>query len=588
MESFTLIKLVDELTEKVAGSRVEKVRQASAQSIAIKLDHRWLLISADSRQPRIHFVGKQARELEPGRFVLLAQKHLHGARLRVIEQPTLDRVVYLRFTGLLDQKAGEPSPVELTLVAELIGRSANLFLLDQSNRVIERLCERADDRNAAGELYIAPASRGKLDPLTLTREEFEAVIAQDDSPAEMLVKRIAGFGPLYAAEVEARWRVTNQNTSPASASSLFDSFTSVLDDLFNKPTQPTIYSPVRLDTIVPASLRPADLILSPIPLVQAAGMIATRFESLSEAAAEFYRLVQKVEDFHKQKASVISNLKSNTEKRQRLIRNLEADLKRLGDYESLRRCGELLLANATTAKPTSAGFIVSDYYDPEQRQREIPTESKASPQKAAEDYFARYRKAKRGHATISEKITAAHAEIERFTQLILKAQAAKTVDELVALSQQISGPRLRRRSQAHPVGPPKKAGKREKFSGVYCFVSSDNHEILVGKSDEDNDRLTFKYAAPHDIWLHAADYPGSHVILRKSKGAPVPHRSLVEAAQLAAYFSKARHAGKVAVYYTERKFVSKIRHSRPGLVRLADFKSITVEPAINAERILKE
>jgi predicted ribosome quality control (RQC) complex YloA/Tae2 family protein len=260
----------------------------------------------------------------------------------------------------------------------------------------------------------------------------------------------------------------------------------------------------------------------------------------------------------------------------------------LGDYESLRRSGELLLSNAATAKPTGAGFLVTDYYDPEQRLIEIPSESKASPQKAAEDYFVRYRKAKRGHEAVTEKIASAQAEIERFQRLTLEAQSAKTANDLLVINERIGAGQLRRRAPSSAAGQPKKVSKREKLSGVYCFASSDNVEILVGKSDEDNDRLTFKYATPHDIWLHAADYPGSHVILRKSKRAPLPHQSLVEAAQLAAYFSKARHSNKVVVYYTERKFVSKIRHSRPGLVRLADFKSITVEPAIKAVRVLQE
>jgi predicted ribosome quality control (RQC) complex YloA/Tae2 family protein len=581
MESFTLIKMVGELRENVAGSRVEKVRQASAQSIAIKLGHTWLLISADGRGPRIHLISNPARERdEPGRFVLLAHKHLRDARLRAIEQPGYDRVVYLRFTSVLDSDSDEPTPVERTLVAELIGRSANIFLLDESNRVIERLIERADERNAPGDAYLAPASRGKLDPRTLSREDFEAIIAEHESLAEGLVKRVAGFGPLYAAEVEARCH--------ASGLTAFDSLTSVLDDVFNKPAQPTIYSPTDLSSLAPADLNPNDLVLSPIPLAQAAHLVANRFDSLSDAAAEYYRLVRKIEDFHKEKARVISNLKATMEKRRRLIQSLEHDLKRLGDYESLRRSGELLLGNVATATPTAAGFLVSDYYDPEQRLIEIPTEVKVSPQKAAEEYFTRYRKAKRGHEAITEKIAAAQTEIERLDQLALETERAKTSDELTAIQGRIGEPRFRRRARPAASGSTKKPSAREKLSGVYCFASSDDAEILVGKSDQDNDRLTFKYATPHDIWLHAADYPGSHVILRRAKGTTVPHRSLIEAAQLAAYFSKARQSNKVVVYYTERKFVSRIRHSRPGLVRLADFKSITVEPAINAIRVLQE
>jgi predicted ribosome quality control (RQC) complex YloA/Tae2 family protein len=121
---------------------------------------------------------------------------------------------------------------------------------------------------------------------------------------------------------------------------------------------------------------------------------------------------------------------------------------------------------------------------------------------------------------------------------------------------------------------------------VRRYRSSDGYEILVGRAARDNYELTFKLARSHDLWLHAADYPGSHVVVRvHSRDEEVPHRTLVEAAQLAAHFSQAKADAKVAVHHTRRKFVSKIKGAAPGLVRLASFRTILVEPREACERI---
>jgi predicted ribosome quality control (RQC) complex YloA/Tae2 family protein len=121
--------------------------------------------------------------------------------------------------------------------------------------------------------------------------------------------------------------------------------------------------------------------------------------------------------------------------------------------------------------------------------------------------------------------------------------------------------------------------------GARRYRSSDGYEILVGRAAHDNDQLTFRIARPHDLWLHAADYPGSHVIVRNPTRADVPHRTIIEAAQLAAAFSQAKRDAKVDVHYTQRKFLSKPKGAAPGLVRMSSFRTITVEPSVCVERI---
>ncbi|MDQ6653336.1 MAG: NFACT RNA binding domain-containing protein, partial [Acidobacteriota bacterium] len=131
--------------------------------------------------------------------------------------------------------------------------------------------------------------------------------------------------------------------------------------------------------------------------------------------------------------------------------------------------------------------------------------------------------------------------------------------------------------------------KKQKASptlpGMRRYRSSDGYEVIVGRTARDNDQLTFRLARPNDLWLHAGDYPGSHVIVRNISRRDVPHRTIMEAAQLAAKFSQANKDSKVIIHYTRRKFLSKPKGAAPGLVRMSSFKTITVKPGDNIERI---
>jgi len=135
-------------------------------------------------------------------------------------------------------------------------------------------------------------------------------------------------------------------------------------------------------------------------------------------------------------------------------------------------------------------------------------------------------------------------------------------------------------SEDRPKTPSEKKKDKDSFNGARVFKSSDGYEILVGKKAKDNDHLTFRVARSLDLWLHAADYPGSHVVVKNPNRKDVPHQTLLEAAQLAAFYSDAREQIKAAVNYTQKKFVNKPRGAAPGLVRLATFKTILVVPHV--------
>lgn len=300
-------------------------------------------------------------------------------------------------------------------------------------------------------------------------------------------------------------------------------------------------------------------------------------DSLSEALDDHYRKTEEEQKVRSAFRSAESRLTKDLKKQQRLRKALEEDLENHGDEAQWKRLGDILLANVATAVRSGDGFEVTDYFDEKAPLVTIPADPRHSVSEAAEEYFKRYAKARNAKTAIAERLKEVAKESERIeTELEELRDAYESGDSEAVFGAEDSVP-------VPSAG--KKPGKvlREEPAGTRKFVSRDGFEILVGKKSKDNDHLTFRIANSLDTWLHAADYPGSHVVIRNPGRKEIPVSTLVDAAKLAAFYSKARGESKAAVRYTLRKFVHKPKGARPGLVSLADFKTIMVEPGIPGE-----
>jgi predicted ribosome quality control (RQC) complex YloA/Tae2 family protein len=265
----------------------------------------------------------------------------------------------------------------------------------------------------------------------------------------------------------------------------------------------------------------------------------------------------------------------------KLRKHLESDLAGHGEPEQHKRSGDLLLANIATAERHGNKTRLTDFYAEGAPTIEIEVDEHTTLQDEAGRYFARYSKAKRAKQQIGIRLKESEEQLSE-----LKHDEI-ALEEIVAARDELALTNLTRKlspKQKNPA-PSKKEQVAEKIPGVRRYLSSDGYEVLVGRGAKDNDYLTFRVARPYDLWLHAADYPGSHVVVQNPKRQDVPHRTLIEAAQLAAKFSQAGKDAKVNVHHTQRKFVSRIKGAAPGLVRLSSFKAITVQPAEAIERI---
>lgn len=474
MNEKTLEKISSELAARLTGQKFGKIFTLARFRFAVDFrlpDSSYLFLSVEPSAPRIYLITRRARDLEKQSinstsFVMFFRKRLANAVLETIEKIENERVLLFRLNARNDIGATE----NYTLVAQLTGRSSNLFLLDHNDFIIDKARETLGEGQETAQKYAPPHSE------------------------------IAGAPR------------GNQEIFPQGA-----------------------------------------------------------HRTLSEAL-DAVSLEKETETAFRVKAqAALSKLKQETQKREKLRKKLEKDLENHGDAQNWKRSGDLLLANVWNARREGAKVFVIDYFDETAPEISIEIDENQSLTEAAENFFKRYTKARNALEEISKRL-----EILRTETANLKLQKERLDRAVEEKDETTVAGFLDEKPEKLAVKI--KERQAESFTGARRYTSSDGFEILVGKASKDNDYLTFRVAKSSDLWLHAADYPGSHVVVRNPNRQEISQKTLLEAAQIAAFFSRARDQPKVAVHYTPKKFVSKPKGSAPGLVSLSSFKTVLVEP----------
>ena len=300
--------------------------------------------------------------------------------------------------------------------------------------------------------------------------------------------------------------------------------------------------------------------------------------SPSATADAHYRAIDDELNFINRVNNIKGRLRLELNQKSKLVRNLKSDLETHGEPESHKRLGDLLLANVATAKRNGRFVEIVDYYAEGTPTITVEVDEESSVQEEAARKFKQYTKAKRAREEISERLTRLEGELSQLEAQQQQLERIFETRDVAALEEHEKVPASRQRRKT-------KQSESAKIPGVRQYLSSDGYEVLVGRAARDNDNLTFRVARPNDLWLHSGDYPGSHVIVRNPTRKEIPHRTIIEAAQLAGKFSQASEDSKVVVHYTQRKFLSKPKGAAAGLVRMSTFRSITVEPKEAIQRV---
>jgi predicted ribosome quality control (RQC) complex YloA/Tae2 family protein len=329
-----------------------------------------------------------------------------------------------------------------------------------------------------------------------------------------------------------------------------------------------------------------------LPLRHWPGQVQTGFPSISAGLEAFYGRKEEDDRFGALRGSLAKLVRDEAGRVRKKLTAQQESLLKAENAEEFRIRGELITANLWQIQNGASEARVVNYYDPEAAEVTIPLDAALTPTENAQACYRRYQKARSGLAMIQEQLARSGAELAYLDQVEATLQAAESMPDLEEIRRELQAEgyiseKKVHRGKAKTKGKAPRPEREDKPAPPLTVRSTDGLEIWVGRNNRQNDYLTTKLAAPHDLWFHTKEIPGSHVILRVPYGQEVPERAMHEAAALAAWYSKGRESASVPVDFTVRKHVRKPSGARPGMVIYEHQKTLWVTPDPELNPILK-
>ena len=578
-DALFLSAVLGEVREKAIGARVEKIHQPCRDTLILLLrckdSREKLLFAANPTAPRLHFTSATPENpAEPPMFCMLLRKHLQGARLVEVTQPPMERMA--TFTFDCTDEMG--FPVQKRLVAELMGRTCNLYLLGPEGRILDCLRRIGLDESARraalpGLNYQAPDPVAKTDLHGLTAANYLEFLEKPgaDRISDRLMDNLGGLSPLVCREAalyacgDTDARVEGRKL-PELAEKLWLFFTE-----HGEHPHPYYYA-------LPDGT-PKQFAFCPI----------RQYGDCKEAASfgallDMYYTVRDRKDAMRQKSQAVRKTVSNLCQRiQRKLAIQEKELEATFDRERLRQLGDIVTANIHRIVKGQTTVECEDFYDEEMKTISVPISPILSPQQNAAKFYKDYSKMKNAEKELTHQIALGEEELEYLQSVLEELGRADTEAELEEIRAELQQggylkPESNRRRPRQGKLPPMK------------FESTDGYTIYVGRNNQQNDHLTFKTARKDDIWCHASKVHGSHVIIACG-GTKPPDDTVTQAAQLAAYYAETSGGQNIPVDVTQVRQVKKHPSGKPGMVIYHTYRTAIVNPykdivvdELNAER----
>ncbi|MCD1257913.1 NFACT family protein [Paenibacillus athensensis] len=566
LDGLVLRAIVHEL-QSCAGARINKIHQPSEHDIVMQLRAQGrnvrLLLSANPTYPRMHMTEQAfMNPMEAPMFCMLLRKHCEGGILEAVEQVGMERIV--RLSVRQRDELGDISVK--TLVMEIMGRHSNIILTDPATQTIIDGIHHVTPAISSyrivmpGSAYTAPPEQHKLDPLAVNEADFAAALAaQAEQPLKSaLVGAFSGLSPLIASEIAFRSGLPADAEAKTHANAVWPAFAGLMDDARAHRYTPVI---VEADSSGKTSF-------SVTALTHLGGTLRS-FASPSACLEAFYGDKAERDTVKQRVADLLRFLQNEKNKNEKKLNKLQETLDESKDADKVRILGELLTASLHTVQKGDKELETVDYYDENLPLIRIPLDPLLSPSDNAQRYFKKYTKMKNSAVVVEEQMTQTHAEIAYLSTLLQQLGSATLLD--------IEEIRDELMEQGYIRDRQKKQRKKKKLTkpSLACYTSSEGVPIYVGKNNTQNEYLTNRLAAASDTWLHTKDIPGSHVVIR---GDSFSEQTLLEAAQLAAYFSQAKESSQVPVDYTLIRHVHKPSGAKPGFVIYVNQKTLFVTP----------
>lgn len=564
--------LVSSANELLAGSKVDKIHQPSKNELVFIMRTREgmhkLYFSADANSPRFSVLEKAPENPQtPPMLCMLFRKRLVGATLLSVEQQGLDRVAFFKFDAV--NEIGDR--VNLTLAVEIMAQHSNVILLDGENKVIDAL-RRVDAEKSSyrlvlpGAMYKLPPQQEKSDlRFSEPQDVCDAVLKlQNSHLSSAVLKALQGVSPLLSREISFRVCGDDKSVGELTAEEkvkLLCEISALKTLLLTGDAEPTV--------VLDETGKPTEF--SFMPITQYGSYYSSvKKDSVFSLLESFYSERDRVLRARSKGAELFKVLDNLTERVARKLNNQRDDLKRCADRESIRIKAELLTASQYRLQKGESVYEVENYYD-NNTVVKIEVDPSLSPSQNAQKLYKEYRKACTAENMLVKLIQEGEQDLEYLESVrvllersTLEREFAEIKDELI--------------SQGF-IKPKKTAKKQMKKQALppLEFKTSDGFTVLVGRNNIQNDKLTFKTGKKGDVWLHAQKCPGSHVLL-VSDGKEVSDGAIVEAAEIAAYYSSAKDGTVVTVDYTDVKNIKKPNGAKPGFVVYYTYYSVNVKP----------
>ena len=568
-DSIAVSAVLNECENNIMGGKIEKIHQPEKDEIRLYIKNSGkqyvLLLCASPSLARVQFTNsKKQNPVDAPLFCMLLRKHIGGGRIVSLTQHFFDRILDI---GI--EAADEMGDKKVKhLIVEIMSRQSNIILINDG-KVVDSIRRVDISLSSArsilpGITYEFPPLQDKLNPLMADYDDiFEKMLSfQKDTPIEKAVlSGVRGTSPAFAREISYRaskstdTRLDGTNIK-AVCETLFEAFKDIKSKNFAHEV--ITYEGKTVDFCAyHITYYPKDSIMS--------------FPGLSEAMDEFFYL-RDMQERIRQKSTSMRKTVSNALARCR--KKLVFQQEKLAETENAdkwRIFGDILTANLYKLNQGESVALLQNYYEDAMPLTEIPLDKSKSPQKNAEMYYTRYRKAKTAKAMTEQQMNKNIAEIEYLLSIQGSIDIAETEDDLNEIRRELIESKYIREIKN---GKKQKRKNEESLPRLFSF---NGYDIYVGRNNRQNDYVTLKIAKAYDIWLHVKDSAGSHVIV-KNNGSGIPDEVIEYAASLAAYYSSVREKSKAEVDYCIKKNVKKPSGALPGKVIYENYKTAYVKP----------
>lgn len=537
-DGFFLHHIVEELRSELVNGRIQKINQPFEQELVLQIrsnrqSHR-LLLSAHPVFGRIQLTQTTFENpAQPSTFIMILRKYLQGALIESIEQVENDRIVEITVSN--KNEIGDH--IQATLIIEIMGKHSNILLVDKSShKILEVIKHVGFSQNSyrtllPGSTYIAPPSTESLNPFTIKDEKLFEILQTQETTAKNLQSLFQGLGRDTANELE---RI------------LVSKKLSAFRNFFNQETKPCL----------------TETSFSPVPF---ANQVGEPFANLSDLLDTYYKDKAERDRVKQQASELIRRVENELQKNRHKLKKQEKELLATDNAEEFRQKGELLTTFLHRVPNDQDQVILDNYYTNQPIM--IALDKALTPNQNAQRYFKRYQKLKEAVKYLTDLI-------EETKATILYLESVETVlnqaglEEIAEIREELIQTGFIRRRQREKIQKRKKPEQ---------YLASDGKTIIcVGRNNLQNEELTFKMARKEELWFHAKDIPGSHVVI--SGNLDPSDEVKTDAAELAAYFSQGRLSNLVQVDMIEVKKLNKPTGGKPGFVTYTGQKTLRVTP----------